>query len=65
MNTENMTQEELRQQLLASSVKYCCYCGTEQGSRWHCCEENHFETFAEMDEGQQEDFLDASEEIDQ
>ena len=57
-----MNREELRQQLLASSAQYCCYCGTPKGSRLHCCEEKHFETFAEMDNDQQEYFLNEFEE---
>lgn len=42
---------------MADSTEYCCYCGTPKGSRWHCCKEVHFETFAEMDEEQQEQIL--------
>ena len=51
------TRDDLRQELLEDSTQYCCYCGTPKGSRWHCCKEVHFETFAEMDEAQQEQIL--------
>jgi len=52
-----MTREDLRQELMDSSQAYCCYCGEAQTS-FSCCQENHFETFAEMDKEQQELFLD-------
>lgn len=58
-----MTREELKQELLKDSTAYCCYCGVKKGERWHCCGENHFETFAEMDKETQEEFLDASEDV--
>jgi hypothetical protein len=53
-----MTREELRQELLVDSQTYCCYCGQAQVGLG-CCGENHFETFAEMDERTQKEFLDA------
>jgi hypothetical protein len=53
-----MTREELRQELMQDSQAYCCYCGDAQ-INFHCCSENHFETFAEMDEKRQKEFLDA------
>jgi len=46
-----MTQEEL----LADDTQYCCYCGQEK-VRFHCCGENHFQTFAEMDKEDQAEF---------
>jgi hypothetical protein len=54
----NETREQLRQELLADSQAYCCYCGMAQTS-FGCCGENHFETVAEMDQRAQEDFLDS------
>jgi len=51
-------REQLRQELLADSQAYCCYCGMEQ-TGFACCGENHFETFAEMSAQSQEEFLDA------
>jgi hypothetical protein len=53
-----MTREELKQDLMGDSTAYCCYCGNEQ-KNFGCCGENHFETFSEMDQQAQEDFLDA------
>jgi len=52
-----MTREDLRQELMDSSQAYCCYCGESQAG-FSCCQENHFETFAEMDKEKQELFLD-------
>lgn len=54
----NEAREQLRQELLADSQTYCCYCGQEQVS-FGCCSENHFETFAQMDKQRQKEFLDA------
>lgn len=56
--TTEYTRDDLRKELMADSTEYCCYCGTPKGSRWHCCQEVHFETFADMSEDQQEEILD-------
>ena len=54
----NTIRDQLRQELLADSQTYCCYCGMEQIS-FGCCGENHFEAFSDMSKQTQEDFLDA------
>ena len=54
----NDTREQMRQELLADSQAYCCYCGNQQTS-FGCCGENHFEAFSDMSKQTQEDFLDA------
>lgn len=54
----NNIREQLRQELLADSKTYCCYCGNEQ-TGFSCCRENHFESFSNMSHQAQEDFLDA------
>ena len=54
----NDVRDQLRQELLADSQTYCCYCGMEQIS-FGCCGENHFEAFSDMDEQRQNEFLDA------
>ncbi len=51
-------REQLREELMADSTEYCCYCGCQK-VKFGCCGENHFETFAEMSEETQEEFLDA------
>jgi hypothetical protein len=51
-------REQLREELMADSTEYCCYCGCQK-VKFGCCSENHFETFAEMSEETQEEFLDA------
>ena len=52
-----MTREELRQELMKDTTEYCCYCGGEK-TTFMCCHETHFETFSDMAEYEQEDFLD-------
>ena len=54
--TTEYTREDLWKELMADGTKYCCYCGQEQ-RQFGCCGENHFETFAEMAEDQQEEIL--------
>jgi len=49
-----MTHEEM----MADGTQYCCYCGDEK-VRFHCCGENHFQTFAQMDKEDQDEFLKA------
>jgi len=49
-----MTQEEL----LADDTQYCCYCGQEK-VKFHCCGENHFQTFAQMPTDEQDESLKA------
>ena len=49
-----MTHEEL----MADGTQYCCYCGDEK-VRFQCCGENHFQTFAQMDKDEQDEFLEA------
>jgi hypothetical protein len=49
-----MTHEEM----MADDTQYCCYCGDEK-VRFQCCGENHFQTFAEMDKEDQDEFLKA------
>lgn len=52
-----MTRDEVREELMSSGKKYCCYCGME-AIRFSCCGENHFETFADFDESRQEEWID-------
>ena len=49
-----MTHEEM----MTDGTQYCCYCGDEK-VRFHCCGENHFQTFAQMDKEDQDEFLKA------
>lgn len=57
MKKEDVRRELLRQEMLADTTKYCCYCGQEK-VHFGCCGENHFETFAEMSQQEQESILD-------
>ena len=49
-----------REELLADDTQYCCYCGQEK-VKFHCCGENHFQTFAQMSAEEQDEFLDNEE----
>jgi hypothetical protein len=40
-----------------SDELYCCYCLEPKGSKWHCCKENHFITFSDFYETDQEEFI--------
>jgi len=53
--TQVSFRELVRQEL--SSIEYCCYCLEPKGDKWHCCQENHFIPFTDLDEDQQEDIL--------
>lgn len=46
--------EELRSEFMKSDTQYCLYCLAPKGDKYHCCEENHFGTFAELPEDDQE-----------
>jgi|GEM_PF-589614 len=48
------------EELMADDTQYCCYCGQEK-VRFHCCGENHFQTFAQMSADEQDEFLDNEE----
>lgn len=48
--------EEYKQEFMKSSQEYCCYCGDVR-TRVGCCGENHFETFADMDDDVQHDII--------
>ena len=39
--------EQYREQF--SDILYCCYCIEPKGDKWHCCQENHFIEFKDLD----------------
>lgn len=49
--------DSIVQDKMSDSTTFCCYCGIEQGERWHCCGENHFERFSEMYEDSQNEIV--------
>jgi len=49
-------RELVRQEL--ASTTFCCYCLEVQGSKWHCCQENHFVPFGDLYPDEQESILD-------
>jgi len=50
-----------KQEMMEDGTQYCCYCGQEK-VRFHCCGENHFQTFAQMSADEQDEFLQDGEE---
>jgi hypothetical protein len=48
----NLVAEEL------ASTTFCCYCLEPQGSKWRCCQENHFVPFGDLYPDDQEGILD-------
>ena len=51
-----MTYEERYAELMQDDTEYCCYCGEVKHS-FGCCGENHFESFRQMDQQRQEEFM--------
>jgi len=47
-----MTRQDAIQDL--SSCDYCCYCTESKGSKWNCCQENHFVPFEDLYEEDKE-----------
>ena len=45
--------EEYKEQFMKSETEYCCYCLEPKGEKIGCCHENHFVTFADLDEEDQ------------
>ncbi len=39
--------EQYREQF--SDIQYCCYCMEPKGDKWHCCQENHWIEFKDLD----------------
>lgn len=44
------------------SELYCCYCLTPKGEKYHCCQENHFVPFEDLDEDQQAEITEGEDE---
>jgi hypothetical protein len=53
--------EQYREQF--SDILYCCYCIEPKGDKWHCCQENHFIEFKDLDIEDQKAIID--EELDE
>lgn len=54
MDQRKTFAEELRSEFLRSGTEYCLYCMEPKGDKHHCCGENHFATFVDMPEEDQE-----------
>ena len=40
--------EQFKQEFMASSVEYCCYCCQPREEKIGCCHENHFVEFKDL-----------------
>jgi hypothetical protein len=49
--------EQYREQF--ADIPYCCYCLEPQGEKWHCCQENHFIEFKDLDIEDQKFIIDS------
>jgi hypothetical protein len=49
--------EQYRDQF--ADIPYCCYCLEPQGDKWHCCQENHFIEFKDLDIEDQKEIINA------
>jgi len=49
--------EQYRDQF--ADIPYCCYCLEPQGDKWHCCQENHFIEFKDLDIEDQKYIIDS------
>jgi hypothetical protein len=47
--------EQYREEL--QDTTYCCYCLELQGEKWHCCKENHFSLFQDLDFEDQKEMI--------
>jgi hypothetical protein len=56
---QRQQEKNTREEMMADSTQYCCYCGCEVNARFQCCGENHFQTFAQMSADEQDEFFEA------
>jgi len=38
-------------------IEYCCYCLEPKGDKYHCCQENHFVPFQDLETSEQMDII--------
>lgn len=50
-------QQQLINEHMRSDALYCCYCMEPKYDKWHCCQENHFVTFSDLDEDTQKEMI--------
>lgn len=51
--------DNIKEELSQSDEQYCYYCLTPKGTKWHCCHENHFGTFSDLDDDLQKILIQA------
>jgi len=56
-----MKMKDYKQQLIDEHMRsdelYCCYCMEPKGDKYHCCQENHFVTFSDLDDDTKSEFI--------
>jgi CRISPR/Cas system CMR-associated protein Cmr3 (group 5 of RAMP superfamily) len=56
-----MRMNEYKQQLISEHMRsdelYCCYCMEPKYEKYHCCQENHFVTFSDLDDDAKSEFI--------
>ena len=50
-------QQQLIDEHMKSDELYCCYCMEPKHDKYHCCQENHFVKFSDLDEGARKEFI--------
>ena len=56
MKTKSL-YEEYKEEFMKSEREYCYYCLEPKGDKWHCCHENHFGTFSDLYEEDQQEII--------
>jgi hypothetical protein len=49
--------EQFKQEFMASSVEYCCYCLETRDDKIGCCHENHFVEFKYLPDDEQKHII--------
>lgn len=49
--------EQYKEEFMSSSTEYCFYCMKPKEGKYSCCHENHFGTFSDFDERDQQEMI--------
>lgn len=56
MKTQSL-YEQYKEEFMKSDREYCIYCFTPKDDNYSCCHENHFGTFSDFDEQDQQEII--------
>jgi hypothetical protein len=56
MKTQSL-YEQYKEEFMKSDREYCFYCCTPKDDKHSCCHENHFGTFIDFDEQDQQEII--------